>query len=262
MPTKFTTSPYLDEQIPLASLFTDLETPHQNNEAPGPLNLPILNVHFKSRNDSSYTLDSSNRTSTTILARLTKLVSGMYNTTEDRELDIDSVTTTVTELIKPTEFFETLCKDKNVLQWIRRNGRGMKPIYFVSGKRTFDNAKVVIGSYQSSEVTLQGALPAAEILAGGTPLPPAVGEAVNPSVAMSHEQGSSADEKYTAEGKRVFAIGYQKVSYRSFLGQIKKNPGIGKVQWYITTRGTKDSDESEVGEAFLEGGDQAFDWEI
>jgi len=150
---------------------------------------------------------------------------------QDLELIIESTKGMLYELKSPTAWFSKLCADASVQTWMEKRSMDRKSIFFITGYRTFTDARITNTHKRGGEVGGNIDVPADAIAAAaGTGIPISTGMDVG--IDGSVKRSTKTEEGYVAPGEQIYAIQYRRVNLSWFqASSIDKARLDDKVYW-------------------------------
>jgi hypothetical protein len=130
---------------------------------------------------------------------------------QDVDLIIESTRGMLYELKAPTDWFRKLCSDTAVQTWMEKRSLDKKSIFFITGYRTFVDARISNTNKTGREIGGNVDVPVdALATAAGMGIPISMG--MHAGVDGSVKRSTKIEEAYVAPEEQVYAIQYRRVN--------------------------------------------------
>lgn len=253
MPSRLILSnvPYTLEDVQLASLVPDILNPHQDALHPQAL---VAGSDFSWRNQQDVHVWLANTQESLLASHLTRLISLSYSRDVKKSLRLSSCEGRIYELKQPKSLFRRFCSQDNVKTWLQEGVEGGADSYFITGFRTFFNARLARLSQDNIQTSGHARTPA---LPGGD----ALVDVADVGLTGERNQESSEHEGFMVPGERIYAICYRKIRFRWFKAHDAENAFLERTnRWIMCSRNRAEMDvDSDVVEADLEDEDTGMD---
>jgi hypothetical protein len=239
-----TSTPIPIENVPLGSLIPDFLHPVLDAVPVPPVKPTSADLHTSVQ--TTYKSLVKNYRKTALKPHLAVLG---FDISRDQDVDviINSTKGMLYELKAPTTWFRQLCANTEIQEWIQKRAKARKAMYFITGYRTFHDARVTNKEKHGQELGGNIDIPLdaiASAAAAGIPL--SVG--MDASLEGKFERSRQVEEGYTAPGEQIYAIQYRRVAVGWFKSRSADQASLNdKICWkdVITNRG-KESEEDMV----------------
>jgi len=140
-----------------------------------------------------------------------------FEVSRDQDVDviIEATKGMLYELKAPTAWFRRLCANEEAQKWIEKRSMDHKSIFFITGYRTFADARVGIDWKKGSKMGGDADVPLDAIATtAGAGIPVSVG--IDVGLERKVEKLRRIEEGYTAPGERIYAVQYRRVKVSWF----------------------------------------------
>jgi hypothetical protein len=229
------------DEVRLSGLVCDLLSP-QTNAFASTLPPEAKNIYVDENEDFGTTLASSQDDA--FRMNLTRLLKSSNKIDDHESVQLSSVRWRSLELRQPRKVFAELCAEPAAREWLESGVRAGDKSYLVIGYRTLSNA--TFASKSSSTVQLSGdvTVPVSTIATHGADVL-GLGKAMDIGVGADHNSTETDTISFRATGEKIFAIRYQKISFRLFKHRTADNAYLEKPRWVMLpeNRGSASEDE-------------------
>lgn len=158
---------------------------------------------------------SSLEKSTDIAAKLSELLSFIFNRRKQTASQLNTDHAIVRRLLNSSEFFDTLCGAKQIRDWLQRNNRERKEVYMVVGMIIVRNAEINRESKDLSQAGASLQVPVTALVSSGGTIaaPLGIAGAADPKVAVNVASKSEGNLSFEAPGDRIVGVQYRKVRF-------------------------------------------------
>ncbi|KAI9826048.1 MAG: hypothetical protein M1832_000497 [Thelocarpon impressellum] len=229
------------EEVRLGGLVSELLSP-QTNAFSSTLPLESENVYIDENEDFGTTLARSRDDA--FRSSLTRLLNTMVKAGAEESVQLSSAKSRNLELRQPRKVFTELCALPAAREWLESGVREGEKSYLVIGYRTVSNATFTAKS--SSQVQLSGdvTVPVSTIATGGADVL-GLGSALDVSVGADHGRSHTNEIFFRASGEKIWAIRYQKVSFKLFKHRSAETAYLEKPRWVMLTENRASAGEEK-----------------
>jgi hypothetical protein len=232
------------EEIRLGGLVSELLSPQTNAYTD---NLPAesKNVYIDENENFGVTLAQSSNDA--FRASLTKLLKTMSKVGDEESVQLSSAKSRSLELRQPRKAFTQLCTSPEAREWLEAGVREGAKSYLVIGYRTVLDATFAAKSSSTLQLSADVTVPVSTIATGGADVL-GLGAALDVGVGADHSRNHNDTISFRAKGEKVFAIRYQKISFRLFKQKSMENAYLEKPRWVMLpeNRAAATGEEEEV----------------
>lgn len=189
----------------------------------------------------------SNSSDTSFRLALTRLLETSHSMKNAEDTKLESVLVRRYKLKQPRELFSELCtEDSKARRWLESGIRAGRKSYLVVELQTAFDAVITRHDSHGHETKADLTVPVSTIATGGADVL-GLGQALDSGAGVGLGRSNSLKKSFTIEGENIFAIGYKKVTWKSwgFKKKLEKAVLSGEITWSIMgqKRGREDTEE-------------------
>ncbi|OAP55862.1 hypothetical protein AYL99_10014 [Fonsecaea erecta] len=230
--------PLLKEDLPLASLVCNLQSPHQDAYKGADMDEEDWSVALF----EDYSAYVGKGRQSLFKEAVSTIFSRISDAKIDERIHVSASKAQKYTLLQPQMQFRKLCKIESVREWIRDNYNYNKDLFFVVGYLTMTGATVVRGP---SGGEIQSNLDATLPLPAGAATNMATARDLDAQTTAHMNQNSLESVFYKADGEQIFCICYRKLKF-SWFSQESTLDGSNRWKLFTSNRGSSRAAKSFV----------------
>ena len=170
---------------------------------------------------------------------------------EDIDVIIEATQGMQYELNNATRWFQSICTDTEVQEWIQKRARARKDMFLLTGYRTFTDARVTSSAKHGGEIGGNVSVPVDAIAsAAGAGIPISIGMDIG--LEGKKERSRKVEGSFTARGEQIYAIQYRQVEVGWFKSSSVDSASLeDKGHWEDVFTNMGDEKEYDMVEASL-----------
>ena len=227
--------------IKLGTLTTNIDQPYIESHLPFE---PQADEDFCEAYQTSYHGLVKRYRNSTLKPHLTQLLGLEFVSRADDDLLLEATSGHLYQLLQPSEWFGRLRSNDATRKWMMDAHKSHQKVYFVTGLRTFVDARVTRNNKEHSKKDFKTDVPVDTIVAAATTgLPLSFG--LDVGVKAGKKGGMKREETYETSNEHVYAIQYRKVAFKWFSKDEADSLCLDpKTYWHETT-GFRGAEERE-----------------
>ncbi|KAI9681367.1 MAG: hypothetical protein M1817_002650 [Caeruleum heppii] len=232
------------EEVRLGGLVCDLLSP-QTNAFTDQLPAESSNVYVDENKDFGTRLAQSSDDG--FSSNLTKLFKTMTKVENEESIQLSSASVKNSELRQPRKVFTELCTFPAAREYLETGVREGEKSYLVIGFRTVSDATFAAKSSSTLKLSGKVTVPVSTIATGGADVL-GLGAALDVGVGADRGRSNSDTVAFKAPGEKIWAIRYQKVSFKLFKKRSTETAYLDKPRWVMlpANRAAAMGEEEEV----------------
>ena len=236
------------KEVRLGGLVCELLSP-QTNAFASTLPPEAEDVYVDENEDFGTTLASSRDDA--FRANLTRLLKTENKISNEESVHLSSAKSRTLELRQPRKVFTQLCTLREAREWLESGVREGDKSYLVIGYRTVSDA--TFETKLSSTVRLSGdaTVPVSTIASGGADVL-GLGSTLDVGVGADHSRNQTDAVSFRAPGEKIWAIRYQKISFKLFKSKSTDTAYLEKPRWVMLSQNRASAGEEEEIEVDLD----------
>lgn len=189
----------------------------------------------------------SNSSDTSFRLALTRLLETSHSMKNAEDTKLESVLVKRYKLKQPRDLFAELCgEDQRARRWLESGIQAGRKSYLVVELQTAVDAVVTRHDSHGHETKADLTVPVSTIATSGADVL-GLGKALDVGAGVGVGRSNSLEKSFTMEGENIFAIGYKKVTWKSwgFKKKLEKAVLSDEITWSIMgqKRGREDTEE-------------------
>ena len=237
------------EEVPLGGLVSDLVSPQTNAYT---TMLPAEAKNFSSDVAEDFGTTVASSRDDALRTNLTKLLKASSRLGAEESVQLSSAKCRSLELRQPRKTFAELCALPEARQWLELGVKEGDKSYLVVGYRTVLDATFESKASSTVQLSSDVTVPVSTIATGGADVL-GVGAALDVGVGADHGRSKSDAVSFRSPGEKIWAIRYQKISFKPFKHRTTDTAYLEKPRWVMLTENRASAtEEPEEVEADLD----------